>query len=70
MMLISESTEQKKTKKTGEQIFQTAMPVRMMKLCGIEALIVTNAAGALNPRFGVGDIMMIKGPIQQRNFCF
>ena len=38
------------------------MPVRVMKLCGIEAVIVTNAAGALNPRFGVGDIMMIKGP--------
>lgn len=70
-MLISESTEQKKkTKKTDEQIFQTAMPVRMMKLCGIEALIVTNAAGALNPRFGVGDIMMIKGPIQQKIFWF
>ena len=46
------------------------MPVRVMKLCGIEALIVTNAAGALNPRFGVGDIMMIKGPIQQKIFCF
>ena len=33
-----------------------------MKLCGIEAVIVTNAAGSLNPSFGVGDIMMIKGP--------
>ena len=42
---------------------QTAMPVRVMKLCGIEAIIVTNAAGALNQKFGVGDIMMIKDHI-------
>merc|ERR1712117_863863 len=42
---------------------QSTVPGRMMKLCGIEALIVTNAAGALNPRFGVGDIMMIKDHI-------
>ena len=34
-----------------------------MKLCGIEAVIVTNAAGGLNPKFGVGDIMMIKDHI-------
>jgi len=47
----------------GYTLGKTAMPVRMMKLCGIEALIVTNAAGALNPRFGVGDIMMIKDHI-------
>ena len=39
------------------------MPVRVMKLCGIEAVIVTNAAGGLNPKFGVGDIMMIKDHI-------
>ena len=64
------SLNQLNKKKKDEWIFQTAMPVRVMKLCGIEALIVTNAAGALNPRFGVGDIMMIKGPIQQKIFCF
>ena len=64
LMLVSESVEKKKK---YERLFQTAMPIRVMKLCGIEAVIVTNAAGALNPRFGVGDIMMIKGPISVEN---
>ena len=31
------------------------MPVRVMKLCGVEKLIVTNAAGGINPKFKVGD---------------
>ena len=31
------------------------MPVRVMKLCGIEKLIVTNAAGGINPKFKIGD---------------
>ena len=44
-------------------LFQTAMPVRVMKLCGIEVVIVTNAAGAINPRFKIGDIMMIRDHI-------
>ena len=64
LMLVSESVEKKKK---YERLFQTAMPIRVMKLCGIEAVIVTNAAGALNPRFSVGDIMIIKGPISVEN---
>lgn len=39
---------------------QCAMPVRMMKLMGIDRLIITNAAGGLNPDYRVGDIMIIK----------
>jgi purine-nucleoside phosphorylase len=44
------------------------MPVRVMKLCGIQTLIVTNAAGGLNPNFGVGDIMMLKDHINIPGF--
>ncbi len=36
------------------------MPVRAMRLIGIQLLIVTNAAGGLNPDYNVGDIMIIQ----------
>ena len=42
---------------------QVTMPIRMMRLLGVETLIVTNAAGGLNPRFETGDIMIIKDHI-------
>lgn len=44
------------------------MPVRVMKLCGIQTLIVTNAAGGLNSDFKVGDIMIIKDHINLPGF--
>lgn len=44
------------------------MPVRVMKLFGIENIIVTNAAGGLNPAFKAGDIMMIRDHINLPGF--
>jgi purine-nucleoside phosphorylase len=38
---------------------QVALPVRVMHELGITTLIVTNAAGGLNPSFRAGDLMLI-----------
>jgi purine-nucleoside phosphorylase len=35
------------------------LPIRVMQLLGIGTLIVTNAAGGLNPAFQAGDLMLI-----------
>ncbi len=43
----------------GHSIQQATLPVRVMQLLGIETLIVTNAAGAINPDFQPGEVMLI-----------
>nr|CDS34496.2 purine nucleoside phosphorylase [Hymenolepis microstoma]CDS35244.2 purine nucleoside phosphorylase [Hymenolepis microstoma] len=43
--------------------YSVTLPVRVFKLLGVETLIVTNAAGGLNPQFAVGDMMIIKDHI-------
>ncbi|XP_069956586.1 purine nucleoside phosphorylase isoform X2 [Cherax quadricarinatus] len=53
----------------GYPLWKCAMPVRVMKLMGVEQIIVTNAAGGLNPGFKVGDIMIIKDHINMQGFA-
>lgn len=36
------------------------LPVRVMRRMGVEVLILTNAAGGLNPDFRAGDLMLIE----------
>ena len=43
----------------GYPMPSVTLPVRVMQSLGIDSLIVTNAAGALNPSFDPGDIMVI-----------
>lgn len=43
----------------GYSMAQIGLPVRVMQRLGIEILIVTNAAGAINPAFQPGDVMLI-----------
>jgi purine-nucleoside phosphorylase len=43
----------------GYSMAQVTLPVRVMQRLGIEILIVTNAAGAINPDFIPGDVMLI-----------
>ena len=48
----------------GWSFADTAYPVRVLRLLGAETLIVTNAAGAVNDAFDVGDIMLITDHIK------
>lgn len=48
----------------GWSFADAAYPVRVLKLLGAETLIVTNAAGAVNTAFDVGDIMLITDHIK------
>ncbi|MDW7695800.1 purine-nucleoside phosphorylase [Flammeovirgaceae bacterium SG7u.111] len=43
----------------GYNMKEITLPVRVMKLLGVEKLIVSNAAGALNPSYQISDIMVI-----------
>ena len=43
----------------GYSMEQVVFPVRVMKLLGIKQLFVSNAAGGLNPEFGISDLMLI-----------
>jgi purine-nucleoside phosphorylase len=43
----------------GYSMAQVVFPVRVLKLLGIEQLLVSNAAGGLNPDFQLADIMLI-----------
>ncbi|DBA02040.1 TPA: hypothetical protein N0F65_000287 [Lagenidium giganteum] len=43
----------------GYDVRETALPIRVMYLLGIKYLIVTNAAGGLNPEYNVGDLMIM-----------
>ena len=47
----------------GWTMEQVTMPVRVMKRLGIKYLIVSNAAGGVNPDFKVGDLMLIRDHI-------
>ena len=38
-------------------------PIRVLKMLGIETLLISNAAGGVNPGFKVGDLMIIRDHI-------
>jgi len=47
----------------GHSPQQASLPVRVIKQLGAEVLIVSNAAGGVNPSFAVGDVMAIEDHI-------
>ena len=42
---------------------QVAYPIRIMKMLGVETLLISNAAGGVNASFKVGDMMIINDHI-------
>lgn len=47
----------------GYSLQEVTLPVRIMKLLGVETLLLTNASGGVNPDFNIGDVMIIEDHI-------
>ena len=47
----------------GYSMAEVTLPVRVMQKLGVEVLIVTNAAGAINPDYVPGDVMFLSDHI-------
>jgi purine-nucleoside phosphorylase len=47
----------------GYSMEEVIFPVRVMKFLGVQTLVISNAAGGMNPEFEIGDIMAINDHI-------
>ncbi len=47
----------------GWSMQEITFPIRVMKLLGIELIVISNAAGGLDPSHSIGDIMLISDHI-------
>src|SRR5450830_219916 len=52
----------------GHSISKIGLPIRVMQRLGIKTLILTNAAGGLNPDFQAGDVMIMRDHIAFMQF--
>ncbi|XP_066250909.1 purine nucleoside phosphorylase isoform X1 [Euwallacea similis] len=53
----------------GYPLWKCCMPIRVMKLLGVTHLFVTNAAGGLNSKYKVGDLMFVRDHINIMGFA-
>lgn len=44
----------------GHSLKETTFPIRVLKDCGVEFLLLSNASGGLNPSQKIGDLMVIE----------
>ena len=47
----------------GRDVSETVLPIAVMKEVGVRSVLLTNAAGGINPSFGVGDVMFLSDHI-------
>ncbi|MEO6894995.1 MAG: purine-nucleoside phosphorylase [Ginsengibacter sp.] len=47
----------------GYSTKEVVFPIRVLKFLGIQTLLISNAAGGINPTFKVGDLMVIRDHI-------
>ena len=47
----------------GYSMQQVTLPIRVMKMLGVKHLLISNAAGSLNPKWKKGQLMMIEDHI-------
>jgi len=47
----------------GYDLLDVTYPIRVMQMLGIKKLFISNAAGAINPNFKKGDLMLIEDHI-------
>ncbi|XP_014257505.1 purine nucleoside phosphorylase [Cimex lectularius] len=52
----------------GYSLTRCALPVRVMKMCGVTHIIMSNAAGGVNANYSPGDIMLMKDHVNFLGF--
>ena len=51
----------------GHSIQKVVLPIKIMKKLGVKTVILTNAAGGVNPAFNPSDLMLITDHINHMN---
>lgn len=53
----------------GHSIEDVTFPIRLLRRLGVTTIIVTNAAGGLNPDYAVGDLVVLNDHINLAGLC-